>query len=203
MKTRPIVAAIAAASLVLSSGTFAQSADQNQEETRRNAQIQEQMRRDAERQEQVQRDAQRADPRSNPRGGDARAPGRVEPRRDGRADPGAGYRADPRAGYRGDSRDNYRGDDRYRGVAGGYSRGDDGYRADRWRHEGRGAGPNHAFYRGGRLPSEYRDRSYVVDDWRGHRLYAPPRGYQWVQTGGDYVLVALATGIIAAILLNQ
>jgi len=36
----------------------------------------------------------------------------------------------------------------------------------------------------------------VVNDWRGHRLSAPPRGYHWVQTGSDYVLVAIATGII-------
>jgi Ni/Co efflux regulator RcnB len=70
------------------------------------------------------------------------------------------------------------------------------------RGEGRGAGPDHAFYRGGRLPPEYRGRHYVVDDWRGHHLSAPPRGYQWVQTGGDYVLVAIATGLIASILLN-
>ena len=68
---------------------------------------------------------------------------------------------------------------------------------------GRGAGPDHNFRRGGRLPSEWRSRQYVVDDWRGHRLSAPPRGYHWVQTGGDYVLVAIATGIIASILLNQ
>lgn len=68
---------------------------------------------------------------------------------------------------------------------------------------GRGAGPDHAFYRGGRLPSEYRNRQYVVDDWRGHHLSAPPRGYHWVQTGGDYVLVAIATGVILSILLNQ
>ena len=69
--------------------------------------------------------------------------------------------------------------------------------------EGRGAGPNHAFYRGDRLPMEYRHRSYVVDDWRGHRLSAPPRGYHWVQTGGDYVLVAIATGIILQFLLSN
>jgi len=56
---------------------------------------------------------------------------------------------------------------------------------------------------GGRLPQEWRSRQYVVDDWRGHHLSAPPRGYQWVQTGSDYVLVAIATGIIASILLNQ
>ena len=71
------------------------------------------------------------------------------------------------------------------------------------RHDGRGAGPDHSFYRGGRLPGEYRSRQYVVDDWRGHHLSAPPRGYHWVQTGGDYVLVAIATGIIASILLSQ
>lgn len=81
---------------------------------------------------------------------------------------------------------------------------DQGDRGDRaQRHEGRGAGPDHSFYRGGRLPTQYRSHQYVVDDWRGHHLSAPPRGYQWVQTGGDYVLVAIATGIIASILLNQ
>jgi len=71
------------------------------------------------------------------------------------------------------------------------------------RAQGRGAGPDHSFYRGGRLPTEYRGRQYVVDDWRGHHLSAPPRGYHWVQAGGDYVLAAIATGVIASILLNQ
>jgi Ni/Co efflux regulator RcnB len=69
--------------------------------------------------------------------------------------------------------------------------------------EGPGAGPDHSFYRGGRLPDEYRGRQYVVDDWRGHHLSAPPRGYHWVQAGGDYVLAAVATGVIASILLNS
>ncbi len=67
----------------------------------------------------------------------------------------------------------------------------------------RGAGPRHDMRKGGRLPPEYRGRQYVVDDWRGHHLSAPPRGYHWVQTGGDYVLVAVATGIIASLLLNN
>ena len=75
--------------------------------------------------------------------------------------------------------------------------------ARQWDRGGRGAGPDHNFYRGGRLPPAYRDRVYVVDDWRGHHLRQPPRGYHWVQTGTDYVLVAIATGIIASILLNQ
>ncbi len=71
------------------------------------------------------------------------------------------------------------------------------------RHEGRGVGPNHQYYKGDRLPAEYRHRNYVVDDWRGHHLSAPPRGYHWVQSGSDYVLVAIATGIIAQLLLDH
>ena len=67
----------------------------------------------------------------------------------------------------------------------------------------RGAGPRHDMRRGGRLPSDYRSRQYVVNDWRGHHLSAPPRGQHWVQAGNDYVLVAIATGIIAQVLLNN
>lgn len=66
-----------------------------------------------------------------------------------------------------------------------------------------GAGPRHDMRRGDRIPPEYRSRQYVVDDWRGHRLTRPPRGYHWVQTGGDYVLVAIASGVIAQILLDN
>jgi Ni/Co efflux regulator RcnB len=71
------------------------------------------------------------------------------------------------------------------------------------RDHDRGAGPRHDMRKGGRLPPEYRNRQYVVNDWRGHHLSAPPRGYQWVQTGSDYVLVGIATGIIASLLLNN
>ena len=82
-------------------------------------------------------------------------------------------------------------------------RGDRGRASNDARRDERGAGPNHAFRRGDRLPVEYRHRQYVVDDWRGHNLSAPPRGYHWVQTGGDYVLVAIATGVILQLLLNN
>ncbi|WP_255437580.1 RcnB family protein [Comamonas flocculans] len=57
--------------------------------------------------------------------------------------------------------------------------------------------------RGERLPSQYRSRHYVVNNWRAHRLSRPPRGYHWVQYGADYVLVAIATGVIAQVILNQ
>ena len=74
-----------------------------------------------------------------------------------------------------------------------------GYRHDYYR----GVGPDHAWQRGDRLPNDYRARRYVVNDWRGHHLSAPPRGYHWVQAGNDYVLAAIATGVIASILLNH
>ena len=74
---------------------------------------------------------------------------------------------------------------------------------DNGRHNGRGAGPQHNFYKGERISSEYRHRQYVVSDWRGHRLSAPPRGYHWVQTGPDYVLIAITTGIIAQIIFSN
>ncbi len=86
--------------------------------------------------------------------------------------------------------------------------GRDHARAD-WDHPGyrhddyRGAGPNHDWHRGNRLPREYWGNHYVVDDWRGHHLSAPPRGYHWVQVNGDYVLAAVATGIILDTLLTQ
>jgi len=72
-----------------------------------------------------------------------------------------------------------------------------------WATSGRGAGPYRRWQRGERLPYEYRHHSYVVQDWRGHRLYRPPSGYHWVQAGDDYVLVAIATGIIAALALSR
>jgi Ni/Co efflux regulator RcnB len=74
------------------------------------------------------------------------------------------------------------------------------YRDDRIE---RGAGPEHDFRIGQRLPQGWHQRTYVVDDWRGHYLSAPPRGYHWVQTGSDYVLVAIATGVILQLLLSN
>lgn len=59
------------------------------------------------------------------------------------------------------------------------------------------------FRRGGYIPYEYRNRQYVVVNPHQHRLYAPPRGHQWVQVGSDYVLVAIATGLIANLIFNN
>lgn len=67
----------------------------------------------------------------------------------------------------------------------------------------RGAGPRHDLHKGNRVPSEYRNKQHYVSDWRGRHLSAPPRGHQWVQVDGDYVLMAVATGVIAQIVLGN
>ena len=69
-------------------------------------------------------------------------------------------------------------------------------------HE-RGAGPEHNWHKGDRIPDSYRDKRYEVTDWRAQHLSAPPAGYHWVNVNGDFVLAAVATGIIADMLLNN
>lgn len=67
----------------------------------------------------------------------------------------------------------------------------------------RGAGPQNSYHRGDRLPPELRTRHAYIEDWRSYHLEAPPRGQQWVQLGADFVLIAVATGIITQIVLNN
>lgn len=96
------------------------------------------------------------------------------------------------------------GDGRFeqRGPNGGY-RGNQDFRDGR-QFDRRGFPQPHAEWRrGGRVPPEYRGGNYVVNDWRSYRLQQPPRGYQWVGVGGDFVLAAIATGVIANIIAGQ
>ncbi len=94
-------------------------------------------------------------------------------------------------------RDGYaRGHENYARGHGHYERGHDTYYR-------RGAGPQHNYYRGGWVPAQYRQRQYIVHDWHHYHLYAPPRGYYWVQSGSDFLLTAIATGLIAQIILNN
>lgn len=128
-------------------------------------------------------------------------------------------RWDRRDDRRGDRRwDDRRWDDR-RGDRGRYDRGgrwDDRryngyYYQNRWHY---GAPPAHyygrpdyrpgynAWRRGGYLPPYYRGGGYVVHDYGRYHLRPPPRGYYWYRTGNDYVLAAIATGLIFDIINN-
>ena len=63
-----------------------------------------------------------------------------------------------------------------------------GYQTRQWR-------------RGDRMPSAYRGNAYVVDH-RRYGLNAPPRGYHYVRSGNDAVLAAVATGVIASVIVS-
>lgn len=94
-----------------------------------------------------------------------------------------------------DRNDNY-------GRNDGYGR--NNYSQSRYSYnDGRHDGYRQEYRRGGYLHSEYRGSRYVVSDWRSRRLSAPPYGYQWVQADDNYVLAAIATGLIAQVLLNN
>ena len=64
-----------------------------------------------------------------------------------------------------------------------------GYQARHWR-------------RGERLPTNYRSRAYYVD-YRAYHLAPPPRGYQYTRVGNDVVLTAIASGLIASVILGM
>ena len=130
------------------------------------------------------------------RGDDNRGPGgHGGPRHDQRDD-----RRDDRHNGRHDGRHDNRRDDR---------RGDHRFDARQDYRPGshfdrNGYQPRPADWRrGGRLPPEYRNRQYVVDDYRAYQLQAPPRGYQWIGVGGEFALAAIATGLIAQIIVNR
>lgn len=40
-------------------------------------------------------------------------------------------------------------------------------------------------------------------DYRAHHLRKPPRGHEWREVDGNYVLAAVATGVIASIIANH
>lgn len=60
----------------------------------------------------------------------------------------------------------------------------------------------HPWARGERLG--YYNSRYAEVDYRQYRLRPPPRGYHYVRAdNGDIILAALATGLIASIIVNH
>jgi Ni/Co efflux regulator RcnB len=59
---------------------------------------------------------------------------------------------------------------------------------------------NHRWAKGQRFDRRQASNYRVISNYRGYHLNAPPRGYQWVQSGNDAVLIALTSGIIGAVI---
>jgi Ni/Co efflux regulator RcnB len=63
--------------------------------------------------------------------------------------------------------------------------------------------PSHRSWRKGeRFESRYAQNYRVISKPRQYRLKDAPRGYRWVQSGNDAVLVGITSGIIASVLAN-
>jgi len=103
-------------------------------------------------------------------------------RRDDRNNQSPSYQNGGYGDHRDQNNQNYRGDanryDMNRDGRGGY------VRHDEWR-------------KGYHLRHEDWDRGRRVDDWRAHQLRRPPRGYEWRQLDGNYVLGSINTGVIS------
>ena len=63
----------------------------------------------------------------------------------------------------------------------------------------RGQAVQHWRY-GQRMPSSYRSNAYVVSNYGRYGLRAPPRGHQYVRSGNDVVMVAVAGGLVTAVI---
>jgi len=64
--------------------------------------------------------------------------------------------------------------------------------------------PQHRnWQRGQRFDSRYATNYRVIGNPRAYRLQDAPRGYRWVQSGNDAVLVGITSGIIASVLANM
>lgn len=77
----------------------------------------------------------------------------------------------------------------------------DNRRYDYRRHDDRRYGyrngyPNHRGPHRWARGHRYYGPTYVVRDYGHRHLRHPPRGYHWVRADNDYLLVAIATGII-------
>jgi Ni/Co efflux regulator RcnB len=53
--------------------------------------------------------------------------------------------------------------------------------------------------RGYHMPPKDWGRAQHID-YRQYHLHAPPRGYEWRSVDGNYVLAAVATGVIASVI---
>lgn len=66
------------------------------------------------------------------------------------------------------------------------------------------AGPPHGWARGHDYRRAYRGPVYVVNDYRRYDLRRPPRGHHWIRDDrGNMLMVAVATGIIADLILHH
>ncbi len=118
--------------------------------------------------------------------------------------------AAPNQGWNGQDRGDHgysqsRGDHDFdRGDRGHDSRFDnrrDDHRFGQWNNGSRFQ--SRSWQRGQRFDSRYAHNYRVISNPGYYRLHDAPRGYRWVQSGNDAVLIGLTSGLIAAVMANM
>jgi Ni/Co efflux regulator RcnB len=67
---------------------------------------------------------------------------------------------------------------------------------------GQDYGGGHSFHRGERMGyNDWNGASHI--DYRQHNLRRPPHGYEWRQSNGQFILGAVATGLIASAVIGR
>jgi Ni/Co efflux regulator RcnB len=61
--------------------------------------------------------------------------------------------------------------------------------------------PHHDWRKGGRIDRNDWNRGARISDYRRYHLSRPPRGYEWRRVDDNYVLAAVAGGLIASVIL--
>ena len=85
------------------------------------------------------------------------------------------------------NRDNQGRDDHMQGPSMSMKGGDMGHQHADWK-------------KGGHIAQDDWGRGQTVD-YHSHHLRKPPRGYEWRQVDNNYVLAAVATGLIASVIM--
>lgn len=60
---------------------------------------------------------------------------------------------------------------------------------------------HHDWRRGGHIARADWNRGERISNWRHYHLSRPPRGYEWRRVDNNYVLAAVAGGLIASVML--
>lgn len=98
----------------------------------------------------------------------------------------------------GHDKDNDRGNGRYDNSRYDNSRRDNNPH-DNGRHDN---GLHRGWHKGGRIAQEDWRRGQRID-YRVYHLRQPPRGYEWREVDGNYVMAAIAGGIIASLIIGS
>jgi Ni/Co efflux regulator RcnB len=77
--------------------------------------------------------------------------------------------------------------------------GDRGSQHADWGHD---QGANHRWNRGENMGRDDWNNAQPVD-YRAHHLRRPPHGYAWRESNGQFILAAVATGVVASIILDH